>query len=424
MSKHLSNTEIEGYVHRTLPPDELLRVDDHIITCPECRSAATDVVPVNQKALLDAFEHPEVDGHLSFDQRTAYVESRLDEVEREIADHHLVSCPTCHEQVSDLIVLRKELAALPMAATATLTFWEQVRNGISAFRIPVIAIPAAAMLIGGVLLLAWFITNRRPDDETARVGPPKTNVNIVTPPPNSDLPVEPENIQNMASDKAKTVVVLNDGNGRIEMDAAGKITGLDDTGFERTVAAAMSGNPIEVSPEVRKLGQSSGTLMGPGNSGVPFALVGPVGLIVETTQPKFRWKGIKDAETYRVEIFNENFTKVVSSPDVRSAEWTVNVPLRRGTVYRWQVTAVVNGEEVKSPVRPAPDAKFKVLDASNANRLAAARAKNSRSHLLLGILYAESGLLDDAIREFQILVQKNPDSPIARRLLEKVRSAR
>ena len=125
-----------------------------------------------------------------------------------------------------------------------------------------------------------------------------------------------------------------------------------------------------------------------------------------------------------VDIFDDGFNKVASSPPIKGTEWQPHAVLSRGALYRWQVTAVVNGEEVKSPVRPAPDAKFKVLDANAANRLADARAKHSRSHLLLGVLYAEAGLLADAERELGALVKKNPDSAVARRLLEKVRSAR
>ena len=133
---------------------------------------------------------------------------------------------------------------------------------------------------------------------------------------------------------------------------------------------------------------------------------------------------MKDAESYRVDVFDDGFNKVASSPSVKSVEWQLNVPLHRGGVYRWQVTAMVNGEEVRSPVRPAPDAKFKVLDAVKADHLADARARYGRSHLLLGILYADAGLMPEAERELQILISKNPDSAAARRLLEKVKASR
>jgi hypothetical protein len=44
--------------------------------------------------------------------------------------------------------------------------------------------------------------------------------------------------------------------------------------------------------------------------------------------------------------------------------------------------------------------------------------------LTLGILYAQSGLLDDAEREFQALLRANPQSPLVRKLLRIVREKR
>ena len=75
-------------------------------------------------------------------------------------------------------------------------------------------------------------------------------------------------------------------------------------------------------------------------------------------------------------------------------------------------------------MRPAPDAKFKILDASSANEIAAAKRQAGNSHLLLGVVYANAGLLDDAEREFQALLKQNPRSDLARKLLNKVKAAR
>jgi hypothetical protein len=62
-----------------------------------------------------------------------------------------------------------------------------------------------------------------------------------------------------------------------------------------------------------------------------------------------------------------------------------------------------------------------VLDGEAAKKIAEARTKNGNSHLVMGLVYAEAGLISDAEREFRELVRKNPDSPIARNLLEKVK---
>jgi hypothetical protein len=46
------------------------------------------------------------------------------------------------------------------------------------------------------------------------------------------------------------------------------------------------------------------------------------------------------------------------------------------------------------------------------------------SHLVLGVTYARAGLLEEAGREFEALVRENPESPLARQLLEQVQSRR
>jgi hypothetical protein len=46
------------------------------------------------------------------------------------------------------------------------------------------------------------------------------------------------------------------------------------------------------------------------------------------------------------------------------------------------------------------------------------------SHLVLGVAQARAGLLDQSVHEFEALVQENPESPLARQLLEQVQSQR
>ena len=50
--------------------------------------------------------------------------------------------------------------------------------------------------------------------------------------------------------------------------------------------------------------------------------------------------------------------------------------------------------------------------------------KRSNSHLALGVFYTRAGLLNEAEREFQRLVKLNPQSELARKLLQSVRSIR
>ena len=160
--------------------------------------------------------------------------------------------------------------------------------------------------------------------------------------------------------------------------------------------------------------------MGDGQ-GVPFSLRSPVGKAIESDRPAFAWEALKDAESYEISIFDEAFNKVVSSGRITATSWASPSPLPRGRVYQWQVTALKDGVETRSPVRPAPDARFLVISSDAAAAIRQARSVRPRSNLLLGIAFAEAGMIEEARAEFNSLVRRNPNSATARRLLRSVR---
>jgi hypothetical protein len=86
------------------------------------------------------------------------------------------------------------------------------------------------------------------------------------------------------------------------------------------------------------------------------------------------------------------------------------------------VKAVKDSREFKAPSRGAPQAKFRVLDEARASELAQARRAYPSSHLTLGLLYLQAGLLDEAEREFRALEEANPNSELAQRLLKQART--
>jgi len=168
----------------------------------------------------------------------------------------------------------------------------------------------------------------------------------------------------------------------------------------------------------------SGVLMGPADEGHPIALLGPVGTVVMSDHPVFRWRALDGADGYVVKIYDADFNEVAASPRLSGTIWTATAPLQRGRTYSWQVTARVDGKKVMSPVKPAPDARFLVVSQANANDLIHAKTLGGNSHLTLGILYAQAGLLDDAERELQVLVRANPQSSLAQKLLRSISEKR
>jgi hypothetical protein len=85
-------------------------------------------------------------------------------------------------------------------------------------------------------------------------------------------------------------------------------------------------------------------------------------------------------------------------------------------------TALVDGKEIVSPSASAPEVKFAILSSNDLNELN--QLKKSNSHVALGVFYAKVGLVTEAEREFQKLIQLNPQSELPRKLLQSVRNLR
>jgi hypothetical protein len=168
-----------------------------------------------------------------------------------------------------------------------------------------------------------------------------------------------------------------------------------------------------------------GHLMGGAEGAQGFGVQAPIGTVVATTAPTFVWRPLEGATSYRVEVFDASGNEAARGEGLTETRWTPEKPLPPGRVYQWNVFALREGQEIdQAPKPPAPPAKFKVLEATNAAELERARRLYTGSPLTLGVLYAEAGLLDDAEREFDQIVKANPHSEVARRLRNSVRDLR
>lgn len=163
------------------------------------------------------------------------------------------------------------------------------------------------------------------------------------------------------------------------------------------------------------------TLKGPAED-ADFAVISPVATVVADERPAFRWQAVPKAASYRVELTELSTRKLIVGEPVARPEWTPNESLARGSVYLWNVVAVVDGDEISAPRPPAPEARFKILEADRAAKLN--RSLRSQTHLTRGALYANEGLMTDAEREFNLELKANPQSKVARSFLKRLRSWR
>jgi anti-sigma factor RsiW len=371
--------------------------------------------------------------HIQYQQLAAYVDNLADEVDREIVQSHLELCGDCAAEVEDLRTFRSEIASRPLEQKAVdkrQSFSERIA-GIWQSPVYRLAFQAGATAVI-VLVVAWLSTLRL----RSHVAELEAQVR--------ELQQTNDTIQQQASTLAElreqltqlqksqmqllassgdAALAIYDGGGMVTVDRQGNVTGLMvSPELQRTLRTALTSGRIEI-PNLTSLLGKRGTLLGGRGEGLPFALIEPLG-VVETDRPIFRWRPLTGSTGYAVNVYDANFNKVVTSTSQLETEWRVSRPLERGRIYSWQVVAMKDGKEFLSPTPPAADAKFKVLDQALADELARARREYASSHLVLGTLYAQAGLLDEAEAEFKALATANPKSEVVQKLLKTVRSAR
>ncbi|HWS90106.1 MAG TPA: hypothetical protein VN282_24265 [Pyrinomonadaceae bacterium] len=222
------------------------------------------------------------------------------------------------------------------------------------------------------------------------------------------------------------ILALRDGDRLVTLDARGRYTGLEGLphSWRRKVGETLLAQRVERPPVLDALGDGAGGEMRGHAEGVPFEIIGPTRAVIESDRPLFRWGALRGATSYAVAVFDRRLNMVARSGPLAATEWTPPSQLPRGEVYLWQVTAVLDGKEVVSPGASAPEAKFAVVGQAESEALRHARLSLPGRHLTLGVLYARAGLLEQAESEFRALVESNPKSPAALKLLRSVREMR
>lgn len=223
----------------------------------------------------------------------------------------------------------------------------------------------------------------------------------------------------------RPAVELADGSGRVALSPGGRLVGLESLPAEwrRDVAAALRTGRLDRPPAISDLAAAEPALRGAAST-APFSLLTPIATAVAGGRPAFRWTPLAGAQSYEVKVFDPDLHPVAASGPLTGTEWTPGQPLPAGTVYAWQVVARRGGEDLTAPGPQSPPALFRVLVPDQAQAVESAARAAGGSPLALGVLYARSGLVDDAERELARVVAANPGSATARDLLASVRAWR
>jgi hypothetical protein len=191
---------------------------------------------------------------------------------------------------------------------------------------------------------------------------------------------------------------------------------------QAAIQLALSSHSLERAGILERLISKRGVLLGAPGEQKSFAINAPMGTVVLNDHPVFRWEEVAGAGKYVVAVFDDSFQKVVESPPLTAPECTPEKPLARGRIYNWQVTAHVGERTLRSPVPPAPEARFQVAGIDETTQVENLRRDHPGNHLLLAVMLARTGALDEASRELDALAAT--DAATAQSLRESLKSIR
>jgi hypothetical protein len=423
--EHLTQKQIEDYSQNRLRAAELLAGSDHIAECEVCQArieaGLTDAAFFTLRD--EAFaENGRASAHLTSEQTAEYVDKNLSGDELQFVTDHLSSCEQCAFAVDDLRAFRNQIAPSldreygpAQVASVVRASWRQ--RFASLFRVsPVPAFGGAALAVLLLSFIGWIVW-RTPKEE-------KQEVVVVVPTPSvQPSPSVAPSVQEVQPETVPVVAQLNDGARVVSLDQQGKLSGAENLPpfYQELVRKALTSQKIERSTQLQGLTRPQSSLMGGNEPGREFSVLAPAGVVLMSERPAFRWSRFEGASSYVVEVYDEQFERVMTSPELTTLSWTATQSLPRGRVYSWQVKAVKNGQEVTVPRPPVPQAKFRVIDQGRMNEILKAKRAYGSSHLTLALLYAEAGLLKEAEQELRLLQKANPQSEVVRKLLRQLR---
>jgi hypothetical protein len=374
MSQHLTAEDLETFRKKTAHPKELVRIDRHLTECSVCREQMASNISADFGSKI--MEDDDDSFHLSYEQIEAYVQSLVDDIDREIVTSHLEFCSECSERVENLQAFVKVLEAPPVAAFVDAVRPAAVRPIVAA------APPGLAHLSLSNRIRSWF---RMPALNYALIG---TIAGVL--------------VIGIVFLQRNMLFIQNSGATAALINA---LPPVDQNLINSTADAPTSEMPALLG-QVLAAGVSSDSL------------TEPKAQVIRERRPAFRWRAVPDADSYRVEVHRG--TETVAMAEVKGTEWTPDSDLQRGTVYSWSITPYRNGTAMTPPLT----AGFAIT--SDEQEMLLMRLLNSPadSHLLLTSAYLNVGLIDDAERELKLLLQSSGRSTVSAKLSARIAAVR
>jgi anti-sigma factor RsiW len=339
MSEHVTAEEVRRFCEGRLQDVDVLRVARHLSACPSCAAHEKPKGEPGLDGVALRFRAAVLGeaSHLDPDEDLfPWVDGTLDPSRRLEVAEHLEVCERCREDA--------------MAASAESRAQHKTR------RFP-LAIAAAVFLAFFAGLIAIALRNSGPKNNPRSV----STIHPVPATRNGSTP----------SPAARVV--------------------------DPRVAAAIQRGAFDFPPALAELRAEPDVLRGKVEKAhtVPLS---PAATFVETATPIFSWTA-PPAEVGEVIVMDGDREIARGLPTARRV-WTPPRALPRQTTLTWQVRMHrADGSTYVIPRVPDAPPMFRILDAATADRIAGERRLHADDPLLLGVLEAQAGLIDDARRD-------------------------
>ena len=374
MTHHLSPFQVKQLCVSALPEDELAAAAVHTAKCESCDQRFIEELKRQRGPVAFNFTlEPEFwfrNEHLDFDQLVGLADNTFDEETREIINIHLSTCESCREDIRSFLAFR-EATAGEMNVSYGPTYYE-TNDAIRAapwrwqrLQIRPIYAVAAIVLVAVAVLIGVIALSRRSGRLEAHKQEQINRDNERSP---RFTPTPAPSVE----DSGK-VAILKDAGGEVSIDKDGRITGLDEVSenSRQYIVRAVLSEQIVPSEVLRRLSGEQSGLRGNDDGPQRFRLLYPVRRVVTEARPVFRWGSLPGVSSYRVYVLDQDGHQVSQSEELppTQTQWETPASLRRGQIFSWVVTALVDGKKVVSPSASAPEIKFAVLSTADFQEL-------------------------------------------------------
>jgi predicted anti-sigma-YlaC factor YlaD len=445
--EHITQEQWERYRTMDLDAEELLRIDEHLARCEECRKQLLSEEQMQRAVdkLRRQISAAAITDCITYDLLADYIDGRLSGEEKERVEEHLKVCAHCAEDFRSLSEFRSTLQGKPKELAQPVasqpSWWQRFKNALTSRW--VIALEAAVIAFL-VLLLTVHQSQQRFATQLQQLGLQITHLHEHI----KGLEGQVQKLQQeQLADLRNQLTAVKQ---RLEAvtkeerqmayastlplmtlkDTAGMVVLTEDKQLEMPVPLASDwrkrvlelllegkvSQPENVKVAMAKVSEKV-AVRGETEGLQAIQLISPVKTSVLPDQIVFRWKGIAGANQYRVLVADESCSKILweSQPISKTHLSLPAHTLKPGGVYTWQVEAIV-GEE-KAVSLPA---RFWVLDKQSAFVVRRMERRFSHSALTLATLYATYGLWDKAIAQVHRLQKQNPNHPAIKLLRESI----